>query len=330
MEKIELTNPAFLIGNGVNYISDNKKLSWTKLLVDLFPQDMRSELLKTDNNTKEEFNLEGITYPEIAELALFYRKKIETKKRVDCILKKEICRNIAAFEKKMENDDLIKHKTVIEYAKNNSIPILTTNYDSLLLRNLNLQFTKGKNDNLKQKVEEPFYPSPKRRNFHYPFDIYFREEEFNKNENSSNAFAVWYIHGMKRYSSSLCITNKDYSGIINKLSSFLKDINKKNWNGKNTWINPFFNNDLIIMGLGLNSQESDLRWLLVERHIYQEQLQKKNQNYTQKKTVYVYTKDEELPNGKKQLFESIGIKCVQLDYKDIYNLSFIKLINKSQ
>ena len=48
-EIFELSNPAFLIGNGINYHSaaDDMNLSWTKLLIDLFPEKYKKTVRGT-------------------------------------------------------------------------------------------------------------------------------------------------------------------------------------------------------------------------------------------------------------------------------------------
>lgn len=331
IKKIILHRPAFLIGNGINYVNKENNLSWTKLLIDLFPEKYRSKIVTESSNVN--LNLDGLTYPEIAELAIRYTKEADsTIKRPDCIVKKNICKKVDDFENKLVYLKKIeRHKTVITFAKKNSIPVLTTNYDFLLLKTLKIIFSKNNNKFLKKKVEEPFWffdVSKRRPPYNCPFCAYFRETELQKNSDVKKEFAIWYIHGMKRYSSSLCITNKDYSKIIANLNKFIKDksiMNKDKWEGFQTWINPFMNDDLLIMGLKLDSEEVDLRWLLVERYLYQQYLMNNSRNYTMKKTVYVYSDDNELPNGKKLFFEAIGIECEKIDYDNIYKLDYLDI-----
>ena len=321
---MKLANPAFLIGNGINYISDRNNLSWANLLLELFPKKYKNRITNKDND----LCLEGLTYPEIAELALRYLALENfSKKRIDCLLKKEICKKVHEYESRLvSSNKLERHKFIIKYAHENSIPVLTTNYDFLLLKSLKIALSKKKVEYLKTKTEEPHWFSKTTKKYHYPLKAYFRDKELSADCDVKNEFAVWFIHGMKRYSSSLCITNKDYSGIIAELNKLVKDkknICNKNWEGTNTWLNPFMNNDLVIIGLKLDSEEIDLRWLLVERFLYQQYLKENDNNYKQKETIYVYTKDKELPNGKKMFFETIGIKCVQKEYDEVYKLDYI-------
>ena len=337
-EIFKLSNPAFLIGNGINYHSaaDDMNLSWTKLLIDLFPEKYKKEIIKQKKDNKSsEFNLEGITYPEIAELALRYLKNDSSpNNKPEYSIKKQICIDTHNFEinllSKLGTQN--RYESIINFAKENSIPILTTNYDFLLLKPLKLAKSKRKVDYLHCKVEEPFwigkYDKSNRKPYHHPFNAYFRETEFTENSKIQNEFAVWYIHGMKRYSSSLCIRNTDYNKKIAKINEYIKkydDIQKSDWKGKGTWLNPFMNNDLLIIGLGLDSSETDLRWLLLERFLYQEFLKKKKKEYIPQKTIYVYSDDKEMPIGKRKLFESIGIECVKKTYDEVYTLDYIKI-----
>lgn len=100
IKKIILHRPAFLIGNGINYVNKENNLSWTKLLIDLFPEKYRSKISKESSEVN--LNLDGLTYPEIAELAIRYTKEADsTIKRPDCIVKKNICKKVDDFENRL-------------------------------------------------------------------------------------------------------------------------------------------------------------------------------------------------------------------------------------
>ena len=315
----KLIKPAFLIGNGINYYNECN-LSWSNLLIDLFPEEKRNEISKRDKENQQ-LNLEGLSYPEIAELAVLYHQNENPSGKAIFKVRKEICKKTNEFEKNLYSKNLnLKQNKVISFAKENNIPVMTTNYDFSLLKSMNIQKTNKKVDYLGEKVENPFWSTKNLKNsspWRFPCNAYFREEEFSDLENIDvcSEFAVWHLHGMKRYSSSICLNNKDYADIISKIKKHLSEINE-NWEKDTSWINIFMNSDLIIFGLGLETAETDLRWLLVERYL--------KQNPTSlHKTIYIYTEDTELPNGKKLFFESIGIDCIKLSYDEIYNLEFL-------
>ena len=77
-------------------------------------------------------------------------------------------------------------------------------------------------------------------------------------------------------------------------------------------------NDLIILGLALKSQETDLRWLLRERYVYQKLTYKSENLFAS--TIYIYDTQKGIASGTKKLFESLGIICVPMNQDDIFNL----------
>lgn len=128
-----------------------------------------------------------------------------------------------------------------------------------------------------------------------------------------------HVHGTKRYLDSVRINNVDYARNIIKIDQLISD--KKLFgtdieHGQGSWIDIFMENDLIILGLALESQETDLRWLLRERYVYQ-QLLSKNKPAS---TIYIYDQDKEMPSGTKKLFEALGIRCVPMNQDDIYEV----------
>ena len=54
----------------------------------------------------------------------------------------------------------------------------------------------------------------------------------------------------------------------NKPALFNRNKNGEFWTGQNTWLEPFFKNDLLIFGIRLYREEVFLRWLLIERAKY--------------------------------------------------------------
>lgn len=320
--EISLNKPSFLIGNGINYY-DAYNLSWTNLLIELFPEEKRNEIVKQDSENQQKLNLEGLTYPEIAELAVIYRQNQNPEQKAIYKVRKDICKKTHDFEnclyaKKLDS----KQEAVVNFAKIHNIPIMTTNYDFSLLKSLNIQKSKKKVDYLGEKAEDPFWTRVYTSNskpYRFPCTAYYRETQFANSTSLDvcSEFAIWHLHGMKRYSSSICLNNKDYADIIAKMKKHLKDING-NWDKDTSWLNIFMNTDLIIFGLRLDSEESDLRWLLVERFL-------KQNPKSLYRTIYIYAEDKDMPKGKKMFFESIGIDCLKLSYEEIYSLNFLKM-----
>lgn len=312
--KLELKQPAFLVGNGINLADGCEELRWDKLLVKVLFGEDKDKNEKSKDVLEEEFK--GLNYPEIAELAEWYRKNGTTEKDIKIdqnkTIKNQICDNLDDKGNKT-------HKQFIDFCMENDIPVLTTNFDQKLLSSLKTK--------KKEKVKTPFWflTDTEKNNYrkipyHYPFRAYFAEKEFDDNDEINKKFAVWYIHGTKRYVDSIRLNNVDYArniAEIDKLIRYKKQIGT-NWIEKHSWIDIFMRNDLVIMGLGLDSSETDIRWLLRERYVYQKSMnQRENSSVS---TIYIYDPKDGIAPGKRKLFEALGIKCVEMKQNEIYSL----------
>ena len=315
----ELELPAFFVGNGIN-MCGKTKLEWKKLLSLLFPED-KKDIVEED--------LKSLTYPEIASLANVYRKK--QNKKMD-LLHKTVCEEINKFEENFlkEKDSLKNHKTVMEFAKKYNFPVLTTNYDHLLLKAINYQ-TKSKSKN--ESIETPYWlvEEGSKKSLHYwtPLNAYFTDGksfEYNKTD-LKKKFALWFVHGMKRYQRSICIDDNDYIRNITTIKKYLDEDyyeDYKNWLGRNTWLDIFLNNDLIILGFGFSFYELDLRWLLFKRYSYQLYLVNSGKIKEQRKIIYIKRKNDKLKDGDDKLFKVLGIDVVEMTDVEIYKLGYLK------
>ncbi len=354
-----MEKPAFLIGNGINYHKDFS-FSWTNLLKNLLPsgyfssydddlslllenvikkldsdnsilfenaflsandnykiKKIISMLLKKQGDNFCQF-MDGLTYPEIAELALHIGNYSIGR------LKNKIAENIIEIENKFIND---KHNNLLEFAYTNNLPILTTNYDLALQKS---------NDDIKIKNNFSWIEFNRKRDASYLSNGYFRHKAFNRNNknlNVSKEFAIWHIHGAassSSYRNSIKITNKDYANQIKRLSTSINYMKKYNcsseWRDYYSWIKILMTNDLVIAGLGLESSEMDLRWILIERFNYHSYLKRVNKNYKIPETIFIYT--DTIPNGTKQYFEKLNVKTMSKEYFEVFNFSdFISIKN---
>lgn len=318
---IKLNQPAFLVGNGINLADGCNELKWNKLL---------SKVIFGTSDIDIEQEFKGLNYPEIAELAELYQKNKTKKENIkidpDKTIKKQICEEIIKREEAKNKNEI--SKLFVTFCRDNNIPVLTTNFDHRLL--LSLDITKEKSKNFEKKmIETPFWFLTKEEKlnnhlipYRYPFRAYFAEDEI-KPENIRNEFAVWHVHGTKRYIDSISINYIDYARNIAEIDKMIRDkkaLEKPKWKGKNTWIDIFMKNDLIILGLALDSQETDLRWLLRERYYYQQYMKSKH-GQPEALTLYIYRKnaDEEkaMPTGKKELFHNMNIICEKMEIEEI-------------
>ena len=88
------------------------------------------------------------------------------------------------------------------------------------------------------------------------------------------------------------------------------------WKGRNTWLDAFFANDLLIFGLGLRREEVFLRWLLIERARYCRKFKIQD-----RKAWYVWAKGVEKGDSDRDFFlDHVGVRRVGLtSYGEIYS-----------
>ena len=95
--------------------------------------------------------------------------------------------------------------------------------------------------------------------------------------------------------------------------------NTMSWSGCNTWLHIVFNKSLLILGLGLDENETFLRWLLIERCKYFRKYPERKHKgwYVCKKSGDEHEIQTE--KGKRFFLEKIGFEVIEVDsYDDIY------------
>ena len=93
---------------------------------------------------------------------------------------------------------------------------------------------------------------------------------------------------------------------------FIK-LKENNWNGYYTWLNIFFNKNLFVFGLGLDTDETFLRWLLVKRAEYNMISRKKLKSW------YIVNENDELSCSKQYFLESVGFEIIKInDWSIVY------------
>lgn len=277
-ELFQKPNLAFVIGNGIHRYIDGDNCSWDNFLSQVF------------NNTQ--FPQNGLTYTEYYDIM-----SINTHSTSD-IIKSNICDSKKTYFDCYEtcaNNNVFT--TIIDRIKSIPAPILTTNFDLSIEKCANLN---------------PFHV---KTNFsaYYPWSEYFAKKV-------NSEFRVWHIHGHKNRYRSIRLGLTDYAGAIEKArklifadkpDSLYFGKNQNNWVGHNTWLHLMFNKSLFIFGIGLNEQEILLRWLLIVRKSYFDNIGSMHQSW------YVCCK-EDMNDGKRLFLESVGVETIILkDRKDI-------------
>ena len=295
-----ISNPsnriAFILGNGINRFAYKDKVdpSWSKLLLDAW-----------DNASFTTVSIieEGITYTEFYDLLEF---ESDPKKITHSIINAIKGWGITEYHSSLK-------EALIRLDK----PVLTTNFDMYLEGN---QMNKLILDHpTKGKGFTDFYPW----NVVYSLDSKFSIHDIYN-------FGIWHVNGGINYPRSLKFSLTSYTRQSKRALDFLHTKNydddfygknKSDWRGMNTWLHLIFNCDLFILGLGLDEQETFLRWLLIERMKYFRKFPDRK-----RKGWYVGIKDE-MTEGKKFFLEKIGFELIQLaNYEDIYvNLLDVRL-----
>ncbi len=219
----------------------------------------------------------------------------------------------AEFCDRMESWDVLEHHgRIAEWAMRNECPILTTNFDRVL------------SDALGARLNSLFQPIGRTKGptDYYPWEKYYGVREI---EGPCEGFGIWHINGLIEHIRSIRLGLSHYMGSVSRARPWLhgtketrlftqKDMAQ--WRGRDTWLHIVFNMPLVIIGLGLDSQEVFLRWLLIERAKYFRQ-------FPDRKTAawYVSPVSEASPVDQAKLFFLRSLQVAPLrvpDYDAIY------------
>ena len=282
---------ALIIGNGINrYSESDTKNSWDDILLQLWNKYIEEKLLTVPK---------GISLPEFFDiLQLCYPSNVAR----DINLQFQFCKSLKNWKPDTQ------HMEIVHYARQNSMPILTTNFDNNLGSVINGQIFKLGNHGFTD---------------YYPWDCYISDREINS---TFSSFAIWHINGMQKYVRSIRLGLSHYMGSVQrarirlhggKEDSLFHGKNRESWRGVNTWLHLIFNNDLLIFGLGLGVDEVFLRWLLLERakyyQLYPDRL---------RKAWFVYKTHSP---GQALFLKSIGIQLIKVnEHGDIYENNWVE------
>jgi hypothetical protein len=321
IEKKTFPQPALLLGNGLNnYVyakdkNDKARFSYKDLLADL-AVEMSSELKPKDVESILR-NDSGINYPEFYD-TLRYRldendetSNLEKSKRLKMKVQGKI-RNIRGGQ---------LHESLVHFAIKERIPILTTNYDtSLLTTELLSNYTKKTDKTDSDGIRPTHKKDVQGYTVYYPWHSYYTNRSEHKIDNPLTEFGVWHIHGFGCYWQSMLIGIEDYYNAIRRFDLALqqkRDAEKAGtqWQYAGSWLDIFLHNDLIILGLSLESQEISLRRLLMKR------MQYIRRNNLQLSTRFIYNSDyvpDKPSAGKRYFFESMGIEVLGVPGVELY------------
>ena len=276
VDVLSTKTPAIIVGNGINRFSSlfSADYSWDSLIMKLW-----SNLSKNAIPFGEDFNL-----TEAYDIINLYSVEED-----------ELRNEVKAFVKSIRPTGY--QRKLSESMLNRDLPILTTNYDSLLEQGLN---------DYRFKEDGHSFTD------YYPWSVYFSDRQ---RSCTMDGFGVWHINGMVKYPRSMRLGLTHYMQQVSRVKSFLHsgdmdDFRGKNqimWRGYTTWLHIFFNRNLLILGLKLDVNEVFLRWLLIEREKYY------NRYNDRRKFGWFLCNKAEMTLGKRFFLESLGFEIIQFD-----------------
>ena len=300
-------NLAFIFGNGINRYAwvkdgDYSDISWEGMLLNLWKDVCDEDFLIRDYNNNPKIPDDGITYTEFFNILenilqeenrkLPKHKRVGLKKRT----KKYVIDHINSV--KQYHLDL---QSLLE--KNFNCPVMTTNYDY----NIGVDLDFGSEfKNAKQYTNNFLMES-------------YRAKPGVKDR--FHEFSIWHINGSLKFANSLRIGLSDYTSIISQASDRINEWTVAVKSGTpnmnigfyKSWLRMFFEKDLCIVGLSLDTNEVLLRWLLIERKKYLD-----NNKLNNIHTWYV-TRKGDVDVGMDFYLDFLGVELVALDsYKDVY------------
>jgi hypothetical protein len=278
---IQEGKPCFLIGNGINRFNQKKNeedVSWEGLLLEIY---------NTFSSRPRNFIPEGIALTEFYDVI-----DLQHGEHLKSSLQEEFVRQLDWKPKS-------HHVDIVSKIKELNAPILTTNFDFVLQKASQSQMFRHRQKGLRLLSD------------YYPWDSYFSNQ---LQDDPFNSFSIWHMHGQKNYKRSIKLGLNQYLLMVDRAKRhFPTNKQDKGLSLYGTWLKPFFERDLIIMGLGLHEQEVFIRWLLLQRAKYFKR------NPQEKRAGFYINHDESGPQnlGKKFFLKSVGFKYV--DFIDDYN-----------
>ncbi len=205
------------------------------------------------------------------------------------------------------------HGDITNWAGRHGVPILTTNYDTTLSDACGAELIHAKKGSGGAPFTR-FYPWSSR--YEVPGRPIGRPR---------NSFAIWHVNGMSKYVDSIRLGLSHYMGSVHQARRWMhrgddrlfadrKAIDR--WRGRNTWLDAFFANDLLIFGLGLGRDEVFLRWLLIERARYFRKF-----GIHDRKAWYLWAEEEGRKDTDRDFFlEHVGVQVVGVrSFDEIYS-----------
>lgn len=203
--------------------------------------------------------------------------------------------------------------------------ILTTNYSYEIEKALNPKFKCKKGCACKSR-----HSNYKGKRLEEQFGIY----KYMHMETETNTNNIWHIHGEAARSNSMVLGHYYYGNLVSTIQHYIKSfiaryrgcaLYKKDFVAR-SWIDHFMQGDVYILGLGLDSSEFDLWWLI--------NCKKRHQQELDLGKIYWFEPNLDTKENayKKILANDNGIKVVtetieKEQYRDYYKKTISKIEN---
>ena len=243
--KTNKANLALVVGNGINRYGNADGNCWDSMVIQLAERYLKGTALTQVPK--------GIALTEFYDLVQISAQEKGVNRSA---LHRQFCEPMCNWKAYGH------HKAIVSWAQRFGVPILTTNFDSVLHEALSP--TKCKRRRLPTK----------RRSYSYPWDCYYSISPISS---PTQEFGIWHINGFQDYARSIRLGLTEYMGSVrqarswlrsNRADSLLRTKDIDDWRGVNTWLQILLTKSLLFFGLGLEENEVFLRWLLIERKRY--------------------------------------------------------------
>lgn len=303
---------AFLLGNGINkYATNGACPSWNDLV------KLICEETKVDYKAYDD----GFTLTEQFDILRNHRSSTETDANITKHVQ-ELVRELYPAEKTY-------YQFLSERFKDLSAPVLTTNFDTNLEYSLHRQSTPIHPSDAKDKLISDIYH----------WNEYYADEPIAA-EDMGRKFSIWHVHGNINQQKTIRLDLSAYMAQVTYTRNFLRNIahlwavekDGDGWGMETrgssqfvsgyafTWLNIFYNFSICINGLGLSTNETYLRWLLISRYKYQKRVG------IHAKGWYIYSPDDKgVADGMKYFLRNVGVEPVmienlQMRYENLFKL----------
>lgn len=314
----EKKKPAFLFGNGINLYNKSTPKTWKDLLKDLLENKIKDDcdLKSRYKNVFESDFTKNISYPEMYDLInglykIWGADLIESENSLQKESSDLIKQN---FKKKKKNNHYYK---IVEKIAQLDVPLMTTNFDNLFEKYCGLE-----REDIKSLDKKVAGSNKYKSHWAYPWNKCFSKKIL---KNPNDGFAIWHIHGTIYDPRSIHFGSNQYVGMLARAKSTVSELSKQDekWVADNTWLDLMYKRNLVVIGLGVSTDEIFLRWLLLGRSRHLTDFSKKEFSEN-RHSLYLSSSEHPVPYAQRLFLETCGFEIIELStdkelYEDLWN-----------